>query len=359
MIRALLVGPHWSAGWTESTRDALKLLGCDVQVFYYNRTPGRQAASHLRDRLARTFRMSRTATPNLLRQLFWISNGWQLDRLLQEVARNYSPDLVLVLKGETILPFTLRKIKQLPNSPTVATWWVDNPLFYDERDRWRIFPWCVPLYDHLFIFDYSYFTPLQQEGAKKITFLPCACDPSLYHPEQAETIRQSGLQSSVCFIGAFYPKRGLLLEPMSGIPNVGIWGSGWDSFLERTRDKTGINIFRGESLPAGKVSLAYQSAAIVLNSHHPQTKRAGLNTRAFESIACGAFQLMDYVPEMESLLRPGHEVVIYHSPQEAASVAKEFLANPEARQRIANQGYERVLAEHTYRHRMQTLLEVL
>jgi spore maturation protein CgeB len=300
--------------------------------------------------------VSRTATPDLLRQLFWISNGWQLDHLIQEAVRNSSPDLVLVLKGETILPFTLRKIKQMPNSPVVAVWWVDNPLLYDERDQWRIFSWCIPLYDHLFIFDYAYFEPLQKKGAKRITFLPCACNTSLYYPEQAEAISQSDLQSSVCFIGAFYPNRGLLLEAMSDIPNVGIWGPGWDPFLAQVHAKVDGNIFRGESLPTGKVSLAYQSSAIVLNSHHPQTKRAGLNTRAFEAPACGAFQLMDYVPEMESLLEPGRDVAVYHTPQESAEVAKEYLANPEARQRIARYGYDRVLAEHTYLHRMQRLL---
>lgn len=358
-MRVLLIGPYWGAGWTESTCDALKLLGCEVQVFYYNRTPGRQAASHLRDRLANTLKISRSKTPNLLRQLFWISNGWQLDYSIQEAVRQGSPDLVLVLKGETILPFTLRKIKQLARPPIMVTWWVDNPLFYDERDKWWIFPKNVPFYDHLFIFDYAYFEPLQLEGAKRITFLPCACDPSLYHLENEKAIRQSGLQSSVCFIGAFYPNRGLLLESVSDVPNVGIWGPGWGPFLEKMRGKIEKKVFRGDDLPAGKVSLAYQASTIVLNSHHPQTKIAGLNTRAFEAIACGAFQLMDYVPEMEQLLKPGDEVAVYHSPAEVNFLAREFLKDAPARQKIIRKGRERVLAEHTYKHRIQTLLNAL
>lgn len=359
MIRVLLVGPHWSAGWTESTRDALKLLGCEVKVLYYNRTPNQQAASHFNVRLSRLLQVPRLAAPNLLRQLFWVSNGWQLDYLILEAASESPPDIVLVLKGEIILPFTLHKLKHLASSPIIATWWVDNPLLYDERYKWWMFPLDVPLYDHLFIFDKAYFEPLQQKGAKLVTFLPCACDPSIYHPEQIDVIRQSDSRSSVCFIGAYYPNRGLLLEAMSDVADVGIWGPGWVPFLEKMGDKIEKNIFRGENLPVEKVNLAYQSATIVLNSHHPQTKRAGLNTRAFEALASGAFQLMDYVPEMERLLVPGEELAVYHSPTEAAFFVRKFLENPSERQRIAKNGFQRVLAEHTYYHRMRTLLSTL
>ena len=150
-----------------------------------------------------------------------------------------------------------------------------------------------------------------------------------------------------------------MLEGLAGIDDIAIWGSGWQPTLKQLRGKLAQNIFRGEGLPPGQVSLAYQSAPIVINTHGPQTKLGGLNTRAFEVPACGAFQLMDYVPEMEPLLQPGHDVAVYRTPQEAGAVAREYLVEPEARQRIARQGHARVLAEHTYQHRMQTLLAAL
>ena len=150
-----------------------------------------------------------------------------------------------------------------------------------------------------------------------------------------------------------------MLAGMGGLENIAIWGAGWQPTLKQLRGKLAPNIFRGEGLPPAQVSLAYQSASIVINTHGPQTRLGGLNMRAFEVPACGAFQLMDYVPEMEPLLEPGHDVAVYRTPQEAGAVAREYLADSEARQRIARQGHARVLAEHTYRHRMQTLLAAL
>ncbi|GBL18643.1 hypothetical protein EMGBS3_03490 [Anaerolineaceae bacterium] len=179
---------------------------------------------------------------------------------------------------------------------------------------------------------------MEARGARKISFLPCACDPALYHPEPAELVRRSSLESSICLIGTFSPARGVMLESLAGIDNIAIWGPGWQPTLKQLRGKLAHNIFRGEGLPPGQVSHAYQSAPIVVNTHGPQTKLGGLNTRAFEVPACGAFQLMDYVPEMEALLQPGHDVAVYRTPQEAGTLAREYLADPEARQRIARQG---------------------
>lgn len=83
----------------------------------------------------------------------------------------------------------------------------------------------------------------------------------------------------------------------------------------------------------------YNASPVNLNTHHHQSRDGGANTRAFEILAAGAFELTDHVPGMEALLEPGREVAVYRSPEEA--------------------GHRRVLAEHTYRHRMQTLLASL
>ena len=358
-MKILVVGPHWRAGWTESTRDALLQLGCKVQVFYYNQTAGRQVAARTRANLLQIFRGLALRTPNPVRQLLWILNGRQLHTQIMNAVRAAQPELVLVLKGETILPATLRAIKHPANAPLLAAWYYDDPFVFNERDPYWLVPSGLPTFDHSFVFDRSYFPQLQARGARKISFLPSACDPALYHPEQAELVRSSDLASSICFIGTFSPARGVMLESLAGIDNIAIWGPGWQPTLKQLSSKLPKNVFRGEGLPPGQVSHAYQSASIVVNTHGPQTKLGGLNTRAFEVPACGAFQLMDYVPEMEALLQPGHDVAVYLTPQEAVTLARAYLADPEARQRITRRGHSRVLAEHTYNHRLQALLAAL
>jgi hypothetical protein len=96
-MRVLLIGPHWRAGWTESTRDALLALGCKVQVFYYNQTAGRQVAARTRARLLQKFAGLALQTPNPVRRLLWLLNDRQLHTQIMNAVRAAQPELVLVL----------------------------------------------------------------------------------------------------------------------------------------------------------------------------------------------------------------------------------------------------------------------
>lgn len=365
MIKALVVGPHWFGGLTESSAHALKQCNCEVEVFYFNKVIeheflGNTGNTSIRQGLKK-FASSLGLEPTLLiRQLFWaVMMSQEIDKRLIALAEKFMPDLVLVLKGEMVLPKTLRKLKELSSKPFLANWWVDNPIYQDDKHKWLIFPRCVPHYDHLFIFDRSYFQALEDLGARKISFLPCAADSKNYYPVSLSVGQSSQLACNVCFIASYYPARGELIAPFLDVPGLAIWGGGWTDFLERKGVRDVHRIVRGQYLQIEDVNKAYQAARFVLNSHHPQSKRGGLNSRAFEIAASGGAQLMDYIPEMEELLVPGEEVIVYRSPQEGADLARELVKNHAIRDRIAKAGHERVMAEHTYKHRMRTILDMM
>lgn len=348
-MRILVVGPYWFGGWTESVIRALNQHDSLVEVFYYTRTSSKDVAK----RVTSFFSLS---LPLPIRQMFWfLLMGREIDRNLIKSAESFQPELVIVLKGEIILPKTLDKLKRLKSRPVVVNWWVDNPILQNEKHKWLIFPRCVPHYDRIFVFDYAYFEPLKRQGAKKIVFLPCAADPEQYHPEQLTLEKKERFASNVCLIASFYKARGDLIAPFLNIPGVAIWGGGWTEFLKSAGIKNIQDIVRGEYLPIEDVNRAYQSAAVSLNSHHPQTKQAGLNSRAFEIPASGGLQLTDYVPGMEELLIPGEEVIAFKTPSEGAEIVMELINDPATRNKIAKAGHERVMANHTYFHRMQTI----
>jgi spore maturation protein CgeB len=348
-MRVLVAGPYWFGGWTESVVSALKQLNCQVEVFYYNKSTAKEAAKNVTSSLG--------IEPNLfIRQLFWILfMSREIDRNLVKLATQFQPKLVIVLKGEVILPKTLDKLKKISSKPLLVNWWVDNPIFQNEKHKWLIFPYCVPRYDKLFVFDYAYFEPLRKLGAKNVSFLPCAADPAQYHPVDLTVEQRLHLQCNICLIASYYKARGDLIAPFLNIPGVAIWGGGWSQFLEKAGIKDIQKIVRGEYLPVDDVNRAYQAATIVLNSHHPQTKQAGLNSRAFEIPASGGVQLIDYVSGMEELLTPGEEVIVYRTPEEGASLVKELINDPVTCDKIARAGHAKAMSKHTYLHRMQTI----
>jgi len=84
-----------------------------------------------------------------------------------------------------------------------------------------------------------------------------------------------------------------------------------------------------------------------------------LNPRTFEIAAAGGFQLVDQRALLPSLIAPGDEVATFAAAGELRNLVRHWLARPLERAAIAASGRRRVLREHTYRHRMESLLETV
>ncbi len=242
-----------------------------------------------------------------------------------------------MLWGNTLSPELLRTLKK-ESGAMLATWWVDDP-FRHRAEK------LIPLYDFFFIFDRSYIPALQKAGGQNVRFLPCACDESVYYPRRLTRREQARYASDVAWVAWYYPDRGRIAQALDGI-DLKIWGRDWPG--RRAQEDRFV-----KDATAAKI---YSAAKIGLNSHSDQTRQGGLNTRSFELLAAGAFELTDAVEGMEELLEPGTQVAVYRSSQEAGELARHYLKRHGERERMARAGRERVLSQHTYLHRMKTLL---
>jgi spore maturation protein CgeB len=102
----------------------------------------------------------------------------------------------------------------------------------------------------------------------------------------------------------------------------------------------------------------YGATKVNFNCTSLQMKEA-VNQRVFDVPACGRFVLTDGRPQMDGLFEPGKEYAAYGSPEEIPELVRFYLDNTEARHRIAQAARRRVLAEHTYAHRLRTLLRTM
>lgn len=82
-----------------------------------------------------------------------------------------------------------------------------------------------------------------------------------------------------------------------------------------------------------------------------------IKARTFEVPGSGGFLLTESAPSLERYYQPGREVATFSSPDELVRMARHYLAQPEQRDAIANAGYERTAAEHTYRRRFEQILD--
>ncbi|MDR2800076.1 MAG: glycosyltransferase [Desulfovibrio sp.] len=104
-----------------------------------------------------------------------------------------------------------------------------------------------------------------------------------------------------------------------------------------------------------ELPLFYPCAAINFNCTSMQMKGA-VNQRVFDVPAAGAFLLTDYREQAEDLFEPGKEIICYHSPEEAASLVREYLSRPVARRAVTDAARRRILLEHGYEHRVESVI---
>lgn len=266
--------------------------------------------------------------------------GKKFENGLISQLRKHKPDFILVDAGWNILPGSIKKISEKENIP-IFNWLCDDPVAQNWKDVLRSFQF----YDCIFVWDPYYIEEFKKHGAKKVVYLPCACDSDIHRTFPAN----SYYKSDVAFVGTITPSRSDLLEKISKF-DLSIWT--WNpGSLPNSLKK----YYRGPAW-GEKVSEIYSSSKIALNLHHAQTV-FGANMKTFEIASCGAFQLVDYRREMQNLFRLGEELICYKNAKELMEAIEYYLIHEEERTEIACLAQKRAISEHTYEHRMKKVTE--
>ncbi|MFH1140046.1 MAG: glycosyltransferase [Pseudomonadota bacterium] len=333
-------------------------------------------------------------------------------------AAEFQPDFLLTVNhlgfdAQGVLTGMLEEI-ELP----VASWFVDSPGLVLGPSRGNSGGNCS-----LFLWDSDYLEDMKALGFPKVHYLPLAADDALFHPRDRGSSSPAPLARDVGFVGDSMVRpvdkivRELNLPPevaarvdqacrdFMTIPDRSPLAALARAGLEPTREKLdqigrrdleGLIIWRSTQLYRQSVIAAlgplrptvvgdpgwdrllprdqftllpeldyhrdlpnfYPLCRVNLNATSLQMKN-GLNQRVFDVPAAGAFLLTDRRRQLEDLFEPGREVACYESPAEALDLARYFLENPKARREMARAGRARVLAGHTYRRRLETLLATM
>jgi spore maturation protein CgeB len=115
--------------------------------------------------------------------------------------------------------------------------------------------------------------------------------------------------------------------------------------------------YRGEVAYEEGLRRIYQTSSFALETRQPQS-RTGITQRLFDASACGIPVLAEYSPELEDYFSPHEEILSFRTLDEALERKKEILSGQGSRLRAAR-ARNRVLAQHTFRHRAARILEAV
>lgn len=116
--------------------------------------------------------------------------------------------------------------------------------------------------------------------------------------------------------------------------------------------------FQGEVWGADMYQILRRSR-ITLNSHIDLAGREAGNMRLFEATGAGAFLLTDYKDNLGTLFTPDNEVAVWRSIDDCLTGIGRYLGDDNGRAAIAQAGQARTLAQHTYSHRVDEILEFI
>ena len=261
---------------------------------------------------------------------------------LEEALRQASPDVVLAIGA----PELDREMVESMQALTDARWinWFPN----DMRTAHEAVS-LAPAYDTVWAAGSDIARHLSDALNREVGVLPLACDPSVYRPIRT---RDQQYRANVVFAGAATTRREALLSSLVEF-GLAIWGPGWR--------RTSLRDYcRGEQLRTEEFVRAYAGASVAVNIHHTADGRdgreAGCNQRMFEIASIGVLQVVDRRDDLPKWFEPDDELLVFDHGDHLQQIVEDALQDLAAAERIATAGRQRLLAEHTYLHRMQVLL---
>ena len=196
--------------------------------------------------------------------------------------------------------------------------------------------------------------------------LPLAADKISLKPKFDECFH-----ADVSFIGTYLPEKRHFFDenviPLGKRYNLKLYGQDWTlgdrmlGWVQRGGQYFNMPILSSIRKPKLKLedeAKIYASSTISINVHEDFQKRFGTdcNERTFKIPFSGGFEITDDVACIRKYFKEDKEIVIAKNQDDWFDKIGFFMRNPEKRTPIIEAGKKRVLAEHTYHHRVSEML---
>lgn len=262
-------------------------------------------------------------------------------RRISEELRKFRPDLLLILNFAS-LPKSAEKAfrSAMKEGTPVVGWLCDRIASLDPNTE--------PNLDAIYYFDSFSLEPLEKAYSSTsalLSYLPLAVCPKRY---PAKPINIHDRKQRLVFAGNCTPDR------IGAIADYRLIGGEIDTFGPHSGNRRPGQ--RGETLPPSELAAIYQEYAACFNLLQRGNTTFGLNMRAFEIPCAGGLAAYPDVLDLPRCFVPDKEVISYASHTELKEKLHELFKDPDRLLTITRAGHHRTLAEHTFSHRVATIL---
>lgn len=262
---------------------------------------------------------------SLKRPIRWIDNQKVL-----ELIKNESPDFIIINSGGMSLTPRVIQILKKEKIITIGISLSDPDVFFDNGKFYSQY------YDLFYTNSWYALNNLYDENTN-IKLLPFAAYTKLHRPlESIEKIYD------VVIVGHANSERKKLVKKLKKYFKVGFFGSGWSRDYKEVHGEEHV-----KAINSGKIYLSFsKTAANYLNV------KVGL----FEAMACRTCVVTQMFAEIGFHFRPGLEILEYKDDK-LIELISYYIKNDKLRNWIVDNGYNRLLQDHTWEKRWQKVLD--
>lgn len=343
MMKILVVGDGHSELHEVAVAEALKKLGHQVDVFYWN--------SYFKSRNFFIYQWLR-----IQNKLIKGPQIIKINRDLFTKAYLFMPDLIFIYRGTHIKASTILKLKkQLPYCKIVGYNNDDSFSHGHSPWLWKQFIRALPEYDMVFAYRKHNIHDFLSTGAKQVELLMPWFIPEKDHPI-VNVNGENQFLYDVVFIGHYEQDHRLIYIKTlveSGI-NFRLYGPDWDrapksGWLAKLNP---IMAVRGEdyirTLCSARIALCFLS----------KLNRDTYTRRCFEIPATKTFMLCEFSEDIARLFREGKEADFFKTPDEMMKKIRIYLNDDYLRTTIAEAGFRRVYQDgHDVISRMKIVMD--
>jgi len=257
------------------------------------------------------------------------------DHLFHDI-KNYNippVDLIMFIEGEVYLNANLHDLSMIKTIPKIM-YAIDPHIILPLQLKWAMD--IKP--DIVFVTQKDYINEFEKLGFKTV-WLPFATDPDIFKPYPIKKEYDIGM------IGGLNTIRASFLRDLAEEYNVLVHSS-----------DGGFNL--GKCIFINKRTMLHEYAKELSRCKIGFNKSLGgdLTLRNFEMPSIGLFLITDRIKNGQEEIF-NNDIGLYSSKDELLSVTKDALSNFDKTEESIKYLREKIIGNHTYRHRVKTILK--
>ncbi len=279
-----------------------------------------------------------------------------LNQQLLQAHHELKPDLTIIIKGIGFVAEAIDKIREFHKNPIVG-WIFDVTLGGTYVKDVEPYVKFLTKLDKFYTMDADAVPELKELGVN-VDYMTEGCHIPQHKPVIFNSFQKKKYGADIVFLGStgsIHPNREKLLKRIADEGfDFKIYGE--VGYEENSEPEWIKKHHTGYAAINNYHSMACRASKIVIGIDGWPERKHSMSARIYRTLCAGAFLLTTHTKDIEDFFVPGEHLDVFDDENDMIEKIIKYLQDDELREKIAKAGQELVQKEHTFKHRLQRII---